>query len=207
MRYHDEPGLFFLGSDAAQPLMVAAGALFSMFGVRRSRTRITDAGDRVTVDVFGRRRGVDFHAYLKVEPDASTLHDDSVFDDRYEAQSFLVDRFVAFVPGVDGGAMRRVRVRRGTWSVVLPSSTDVRSDILDGSTDFPAGSARLDNALVARHIPYHWYAAEVEGQPGEWTRSRRTESRRAQGNRLSSSVALPLLLSPPSPTRASCHIA
>ena len=45
VRYHGEPGLFFLGSDAGQPLMVAGGAAFSMFRVsarrRRSRTPAT----------------------------------------------------------------------------------------------------------------------------------------------------------------------
>jgi uncharacterized protein YqjF (DUF2071 family) len=168
VRYREESGLFFLGSDAGQPLMVAAGAAFSMFRVRLSKTRITDAGDRVTVDVFGRGRQVDFHAFLKVQPTASGWSETSVFGDRDEAQSFLVDRFVAFVPGADGRPMRRVRVRRGTWSVLLPSFTDVRSDILDDSPDFPAGSARLDCSFVARDIPYHWYAAEVEGAPGEW---------------------------------------
>jgi hypothetical protein len=68
--------------------------------------------------------------------------------------------------------MRRVRVRRGSWEVLLPSTTDIRSDVLDGSSDFPAGSALLDNVLVARDIPYHWYAAEVEQTPGQWRRPR-----------------------------------
>jgi uncharacterized protein YqjF (DUF2071 family) len=172
VRYQGEPGLFFLGSDAGQQLMVAAGAAFSMFGVRLSKTKITDAGDRVTIDVFGRTPGVDFHAYLKVQPDAQSLPDASLFVSKSEAQSFLVDRFVAFVPSVDGRPMRRVRVRRGTWDVLLPSATDVRSDILDGSRDFPVGSARLDNAFVARDIPYHWFAAEVERAPGDWRRPR-----------------------------------
>jgi uncharacterized protein YqjF (DUF2071 family) len=172
VRYGGEAGLFFRGRDAGQPLMVAAGAAFSMFGVRLSKTRITDAGDRVTIDVFGRYPGVDFHAYLKVEPDAAALPAPSLFESKSEAQSFLVDRFVAFVPGLEGRPMRRVRVRRGTWDVLLPSVPDVRSDILDGSAGFPAGSAQLDNALVARDIPYHWYAAEVEVAPGSWRRPR-----------------------------------
>ena len=170
VRYRDEPGLFFLGSDAAQPLMVVAGAAFSMFRVRLSKTRITDAGDRVTVDVFGRRPGVDLHAYLKLEPPGTNLPDFSAFGSRAEAQSFLVDRFVAFVPGVGGRPMRRVRVQRGIWDVLLPSTTDIRSDLLDGSTDFPAGSGRLDNTFVARGIPYRWYAAEFESSPGKWQR-------------------------------------
>ncbi len=50
VRYRDQAGLFFLGSDAGNALMVAAGAAFSMFGVRFSKTKITDAGNRVTVD-------------------------------------------------------------------------------------------------------------------------------------------------------------
>jgi uncharacterized protein YqjF (DUF2071 family) len=172
VRYRGEPGLFFLGSDAGQPLMVAAGAAFSMFGVRLSRTKITDAGDRVTIDVFGRKPGFDFHAFLKIEPAAVAMPADSVFETTAEAQSFLVDRFVAFVPGVRNNPMRRVRVRRGSWEVLLPSTTDIRSDVLDGSSDFPAGSALLDNVLVARDIPYHWYAAEVEQTPGQWRRPR-----------------------------------
>lgn len=172
VRYHGEPGLFFLGSDAGQPLMVAAGAAFSMFGVRLSKTKITDAGDRVSIDVFGRKPGVDFHAYLKVEPAAEALPTTSTFESKAEAKSFLVDRFVAFVPGVGNDPMRRVRVRRGIWDVVLPSAIDVRSDILDGSSDFPAGTALLDNVLVARDIPYHWYAAEIERSPGQWRRPR-----------------------------------
>jgi uncharacterized protein YqjF (DUF2071 family) len=172
VRYRGEPGLFFLGSDAAQPLMVAAGAAFSMFRVRLSKTRITDAGDRVSIDVFGTRPGVDLHAYLKIDPPATNIPGWSAFGSKAEAQSFLVDRFVAFVPGVGGRPMRRVRVKRGTWDVVLPSTTDVRSDLLDDSTDFPAGSAGLDNTFVARGIPYRWYAAEFERSPGEWQRPR-----------------------------------
>jgi hypothetical protein len=161
-----------LGSDAGQPLMVAAGAAFSMFGVRLSKTKITDAGDRVTVDVFGRKPGVDLHAFLKLRPSAVAMPSASVFESRGEAQSFLVDRFVAFVPGLGDKPMRRVRVQRGTWDVLLPSAVDVRSDILDGSLDFPAGSTLLDNVFVARDIPYHWYAAEVEQSPGQWRRPR-----------------------------------
>jgi uncharacterized protein YqjF (DUF2071 family) len=172
VRYRGDPGLFFLGSDAGQPLMVAAGAAFSMFGVRLSRTKITDAGDRVTVDVFGRKPGVDFHAFLKLEPAAVDLPNASVFETLGEARSFLVDRFVAFVPGLGGDPMRRVRVQRGTWDVLLPSVIDVRSDFLDGSSSLPAGSTRLDNVMVARDIPYHWYASEVEHAPGVWSRSR-----------------------------------
>jgi hypothetical protein len=152
--------------------MVAAGAAFSMFRVRLSKTRITDAGDRVSIDVFGTRPGVDFHAYLKIDPPATNIPGSSAFGSKAEAQSFLVDRFVAFVPGVGGRPMRRVRVKRGTWDVVLPSTTDVRSDLLDDSTDFPAGSAGLDNTFVARGIPYRWYAAEFERSPGEWQRPR-----------------------------------
>jgi uncharacterized protein YqjF (DUF2071 family) len=172
VRYRGEPGLFFLGSDAAQPLMVAAGAAFSMFRVRLSKTRITDAGDRVSIDVFGRRPGVDLHAYLKLDPPATNIPASSAFGSKAEAQSFLVDRFVAFVPGVGGRPMRRVRVKRGTWDVVLPSTTDVRSDLLDDSTDFPAGSAELDSTFVARGIPYRWHAAEFERSPGHWQRPR-----------------------------------
>jgi hypothetical protein len=179
VRYRREPGLFFLGSDAQNVPMVAAGAAFSMFGVRLSKTRITDAGDRVTIDVFGDNQAVDFHAYLKVDPAAPTLPESSVFESIGEARSFLVDRFVAFVPGVDGRPMRRVRVKRGTWRVRLPSTLDVRSDILDGSADFPEGSARLDHALVARHIPYHWYASEVEIAPGTWRQPRLSIRERA----------------------------
>jgi uncharacterized protein YqjF (DUF2071 family) len=168
--YRGEPGLFFLGSDAGQPLMVAAGAAFSMFRVRLSDTRITDARDRVTIDVFGRKPGVDLHAYLKVEPAVGELQEDSVFGSVAEARAFLVDRFVAFVPGLRGAPMRRVRIRRGTWRVILPSIVDVRCDILDDSAAFPTGTARLDHTLVAREIPYHWYAAEVEHSAGDWRR-------------------------------------
>jgi uncharacterized protein YqjF (DUF2071 family) len=172
VRYNGEPGLFFLGSDAGQPLMVAAGAAFSMFRVRLSKTKITDASDRVTIDVFGRKPGFDFHAYLKLEPAAAAMPAASMFESKSEAKSFLVDRFVAFVPGLGDAPMRRVRVQRGTWDVLLPSAIDVRSDILDGSLNFPAGSATLDNVFVARDIPYHWYAAEVEQTPGHWRRPR-----------------------------------
>ncbi len=116
--------------------------------------------------------GMSGHAYLKLEPAAATMPDVSVFGSRAEAQSFLVDRFVAFVPGVGNDPMRRVRVRRGTWDVLLPSAMDVRSDILDGCSDFPAGTTLLDNVFVARDIPNHWYAAEVERSPGQWRRPR-----------------------------------
>jgi uncharacterized protein YqjF (DUF2071 family) len=172
VRYREERGLWFLGSDAGQPLMVAAGAAFSMFGVRWSRTTIIDAGDRVSVDVFGRSPGVDFHAFLKVEPPAADLPETSAFRGIDDARSFLIDRFAAFVPGNDGSPMRRVRVRRGTWDVVAPSAADVRSDLLDGSPTFPAGSARIDDILVARDIPYHWSAADVEVRDGSWRRQR-----------------------------------
>ena len=172
VRYRDEPGLFFLGSDAAQRLMVVAGAVFSMFRVRRSATRITDAGDRVSIDVFGCKPGVDMHAFLKFSPDADGLPETSSFNSTGTAVSFLVDRFVALVPDPGDGPMRRVRVRRGSWAVQVASTTDIRSEILDASADFPAGSARLDHALVARHIPYHWYPAEVEQAPGIWRRPR-----------------------------------
>jgi predicted DCC family thiol-disulfide oxidoreductase YuxK len=150
--------------------MVAAGAAFSMFRVRLSSPRITDAGDRVIVDVFGREPGHDLLAFLKLAPGSATLPDGSAFGSAVDAQAFLVDRFVAFVPGTVGRAMRRVRVRRGTWDVVSPSTVDVRSDLLDGSPAFPVGTARLDHTFVARGIPYHWHTAEVELGPGRWRR-------------------------------------
>ena len=143
-----------------------------MIRVRLSATRITDAGDRVTIDVFGRKPGIDLHAFLKFGPSAGSLPGTSAFNATVEAVSFLVDRFVAFVPDPCDGPMRRVRVRRGSWAVQVASTTDIRSEILDASADFPAGSARLDHALIARHIPYHWYPAEVERAPGIWRRPR-----------------------------------
>jgi len=42
----------------------------------------------------------------------------------------------------------------------------------DGSSDFPAGSAVLDNTFVARGVPYRWYAAEYERSPSDWQRPR-----------------------------------
>lgn len=168
VRYRDTPGLYFLGSDAEQPLMVAAGAVFSMFGVRRSRTRITDAGDRWSVDVFGRGPGIDLHAFLKLDPGSTALPPTSVFGSAQEARAFLIDRFVAFVPGSGHEPMRRVEVQRGTWDVLLPSMMDIRSDWLDGSRDFPSASATLDCVFVARDIPYHWDAAQRESSDGTW---------------------------------------
>jgi hypothetical protein len=70
--------------------------------------------------------------------------------------------------------MHRVRVRRGTWDILLPSRTDVRSDLLDASSDFPLGSTTLDHTMVARRIPYRWYALEDERPNGEWHPSRLT---------------------------------
>jgi uncharacterized protein YqjF (DUF2071 family) len=172
VRYRGVPGLFFLGSDAANVPMVAAGAAFSMFKVRRSPTRITDAGDRVTIDVFGGRRHVDLHAYLKVEPRSDGLPSGSVFPNIGTATAFLIDRFEAFIPDPVDDRMHRVRVARGTWDVIVPSLTDIRSDILDGSPAFPAGSAALDHVVVARNIPYRWYARETEADPGTWRPAR-----------------------------------
>jgi hypothetical protein len=128
VRYRDQPGLLFLGSDAGNALMVAAGAAFSMFDVRLSKTQITDAVDGSLWTSSGHAPSTS--TPLEGLAGSPCLARGVGVVSKSEAQSFLVDRFVAFVPGAEGGPMRRVRERRGTWTVHLSSVIDVGSDIL-----------------------------------------------------------------------------
>jgi hypothetical protein len=73
------------------------------------------------------------------------------------------------------GRMRRVRIRRGPWGVSRVEPLEpVRCALLDGSPEFPAGSARLDSVLVADDIPYHWFPLEMEDANGTWRPGRMT---------------------------------
>ena len=165
VRYGDERGVFFLRSDADNPLMVVMGNLLSFFRFHRARIVRTRGAGRHHFDlVTDPAHHADIHATFSVDSGSRQVPATSIFPSLDDAQRFLVELYTAFRPDSGSGEVNAVRIERGRWNVQLVDAPRARFDFMDGSDAFPAGSTGLDSVIYVEDIEYYWHTLERRGR-------------------------------------------
>jgi hypothetical protein len=153
--------VFFLRSDANHTAMSLAGDWLTFFRFHTSRIAVRREAERLHIDLAARAGDhADIGASVVVSSGGRAMDPGSRFGTLTEAQSFLVELYAAF--GIDAltGEVSAVRIERGAWDLRVVESPRARYDFMDGSSLFPAGSARLDSVFYVESIPYHWHTLE-----------------------------------------------
>jgi hypothetical protein len=95
--------------------------------------------------------------------EAAALPESSRFRSLAEASSFYQRGAVGFSPGSREGEMEGMRLETDLWRVSPLQVEAVYSSYFADESRFPAGTVRLDSALLMRDIPHRW---AVSGSPG-----------------------------------------
>jgi uncharacterized protein YqjF (DUF2071 family) len=174
-------GVYFLRSDADNPLMVAMGNLLSFFRFHRSRIVRTNGDTVEHFDLVADPRDhADIHATFANGQAGRTVPPGSVFRSADEAQDFLVELYTAFRPEPDRVHVKTVDINRTAWRVKMVDTPRARFDYMDGSAFFPAGSTRLDSTVYVEDVEYYWHTVEriavPDGQAGSVAPSSRAVS-------------------------------
>lgn len=181
VRCGDQRGVYFLRSDADNPLMVEMGNLLSFFRFHRSRIVRTNGDGVEHFDLVADPRDhADIHATFDIGRAGRTVPAGSVFCSADEAQNFLVELYTAFRPEPDGVHVKTVDIKRTAWRVKMVDTPRARFDYMDGSAFFPAGSTRLDSTIFVEDLEYYWHTVQrmtvPAGQPGTVAPSSRAVS-------------------------------
>jgi uncharacterized protein YqjF (DUF2071 family) len=181
VRCGDQRGVYFLRSDADNPLMVEMGNLLSFFRFHRSRIVRTNGGGVEHFDLVASPRDhADIHATFDLGQAGRTVPAGSVFRSADDAQDFLVELYTAFRPEPDGVHVKTVDIKRTAWRVKMVGTPRAHFDYMDGSARFPAGSTRLDSTIFVEDIEYYWHTVRnvivPAGQAGSVAPSERAVS-------------------------------
>jgi uncharacterized protein YqjF (DUF2071 family) len=159
-RHRGEPGVFFLRSDANNRLMCLAGDALTFFRFHRADIEYRVDGEILHLDVRTPSHQADIRASYDVGGASHELPRGSRFRSFAEAQRFLVELFTAFGHDPVTGAVSAVGIERGHWDVRVVDDRRACYQLMDGSAQFPAGSARLDSIFHVEQVPYLWHRLE-----------------------------------------------
>jgi uncharacterized protein YqjF (DUF2071 family) len=161
VRCGSQRGVYFLRSDADNPLMVVMGNLLSFFRFHQARIVRTKGGRLHHFDLVAdvEDRG-DIHATFDVEHGSRTVPASSVFPNIDTAQRFLVELYTAFRPSAVGQRVSSVDISRGEWNITMVDAPRARFDLMDDNALFPAGSTHLDSVIYVEDIEYFWHTVK-----------------------------------------------
>jgi hypothetical protein len=151
---HVQRGVYILRRDTSSRLnALAGGRVFP--GVHHRANFFVHESDRrfeISLD------SIDGLASLRVV--ASTTDQwphDSVFGSPDDASSFFAAGSLGYSPAASAGRYQGLELRCQRWQVTPLAVESVRSSLFDDTRLFPAGSARLDCALLMRGIEHEWH--------------------------------------------------
>jgi uncharacterized protein YqjF (DUF2071 family) len=157
VRCGGERGVHFLRSDADNRVMSLAGDLLTFFHFNHSRVTQRQADGRYYFDLESGDRA-DIHATFDVAHASQHMPAASRFPSLAEAQGFLVELYAAFTS--DARHISTVRIKRGEWQIRVVEDLRGVYEFMDGSAQFPSGSAQLDSVFYVSHVSYYWFRLE-----------------------------------------------
>jgi uncharacterized protein YqjF (DUF2071 family) len=157
VRCGGERGVHFLRSDADNRWMSIAGDLLTFFHFNHSRVTQKQADGRYYFDLESGDHA-DIHATFDVAYASQQMPAASKFPSLAEAQGFLVELYAAFTS--DSRHISTVRIKRGEWQIGVVEDLRGVYEFMDGSTQFPSGSAQLDSVFYVSDVSYHWFTLE-----------------------------------------------
>lgn len=151
----EHEGVFIPRRDTSSRLNVLVGGrLFpglhhhATFSVDESdpyyRVAFRSDDDGANVAISGRR--------TEVLPAAS------IFSSLEEVSDLFREGSVGYSPTYDSRSFDGLQLKTDSWKVEAFDVLEVHSSFFNDTSRFPAGSVRLDNALIMRDTPHRWEA-------------------------------------------------
>jgi hypothetical protein len=100
----------------------------------------------------------DIHATFDLAHASQHMPAASRFRSLAEAQGFLVELYAAFTS--DARHISTVRIKRGAWQISVVEDLRAVYEFMDGSPQFPGGSAQLDSIFYVSDVSYYWHRLE-----------------------------------------------
>jgi Uncharacterized conserved protein (COG2071) len=122
-----------------------------------AKFRVTDDGVAVDLGMEADDRGASLHVRGR---ESQVMPRKSCFASLAESSRFFEGGSLGYSVSHNAHRLDGLRLKTQEWRVRLFGVDEVRSNIFDNSTQFPAGSAEFDHALVMRDIAHEWIGTE-----------------------------------------------
>ena len=159
VQWHDETGLrtgvYIPTRHSGAVVNVAVGD--RLFPGRQERADFTSAESDDAIAVAFTAR--DSHCFVDAAVGMrDELADSELFASTTEASNFFRAGAAGFSPTRRSARLDGLELRTTTWRLQAADIRHVRSSFFDDRVAFPAGSIRLDSALVMRDVTVEWHS-------------------------------------------------
>ena len=187
VQWHDETGLrtgvFIPTRHSAAIVNVAVGDRLFPGRHERADFKSTESADAIAVAFAARNSQCFVDAAVGMRDE---LIDSELFASTAEASNFFRIGAAGFSPTRRSARLDGLELRTTNWRIQAADIRHVRSSFFDDPVAFPAGSIRLDSALLMRDVEVEWHSlgsiAPGQGHrslaPGLRLARRRPDSRR-----------------------------
>lgn len=158
-----ERGVYFVRSDANNPLMSLAGDWLTFFRFHHSQIRMERADKLVNFDLEARPGDhANIHAAYDLSTATETMPKSSAFSSLEQAKEFLVQLFAAFSYDPLEDRVSVVRIERGEWNVKVLADSEACYEWMQHGTALSSATSRLDSIFYVRDLPYLWHTLTHE---------------------------------------------
>lgn len=146
-------GVYISRRDTDSRLSHLAGGRLFPGQYRLAQFDINDAGDSIDFHLATQDKSACLHATFH---GAQALPEGSIFPSTAAASQFFEKGCDGYSPRDGAPAIDGMRLCIDNWSASPLHVEQAQSAYFDDLSRFPAGSIRLDHALLMRDVPHHW---------------------------------------------------
>jgi len=152
-----QSGVYIPRRDSNSWVNVAVGGRLYPGTHHRAAFDVAESASELRVGFAARDGSAAVEVAVRVE---ERLVGSELFADTAAASAFFERGAVGFSATGDPDRFDGLALETNAWQVEPASVLEARSSFFDDTSTFPAGSARLDCALVMRRIPVVWRALD-----------------------------------------------
>lgn len=159
VQWHDEAGLrtgvYIPTRHSASIVNVAMGDRLFPGRHERAGFKSAESADAIAVAFTARNSQCFVDAAVELRDE---LTDSELFASTAEASNFFRTGAAGFSPTRRSSRLDGMELRTTSWRIQAADIRHVRSSFFDDPVAFPAGSIRLDSALVMRDVEVEWHS-------------------------------------------------
>jgi hypothetical protein len=155
VRYNGERGVYFLRSDADNPLICLAGEWLTYFRFHRAATSFSLKDGVARFDLSTRQGAGGIHAAFDLRNASEEMPASSKFSTLGQAKEFLVELYTAFGYKELTQQIKKVRIERSAWGIVLARDMGSTFDFV--ASEPLRDATRLDSVFYVKELSYHWH--------------------------------------------------